>query len=80
MSHRSQIVYPFAIKIKATYGNEIFIFCFLGPPRTSFPTGFNVILLHFLPPEILRGDVFARCALPIVSSSSEAKDLDGNDL
>ena len=28
MSHRSQIVYPFAIKIKATYGNEIFIFCF----------------------------------------------------
>ena len=46
----------------------------------TVPTGFNVILLHFLPPEILRGDVFARCALPIVSSSSEAKDLDGNDL
>ena len=27
-SYRSQIVYPFAIKIKATCGNEIFIFCF----------------------------------------------------
>ena len=41
MSHRSQIVYPFAIKIKATYGNEIFIFCFrtaedVGPYRFRY--------------------------------------------
>ena len=28
MSCQLQIVYPFAIKIKATYGNNIFTFCF----------------------------------------------------
>ena len=46
--------------------------------RQGAPTDFNVILLIFSP-EILRGDVFARCVLPIVSSLSVAKDLDGND-
>ena len=45
MSCRLQIVYPFAIKIKATYGNEIFIFCF----RTAEDVGpykFDIILLY----------------------------------
>ena len=54
MSCRLQIVYPFAIKIKATYGNEIFIFCFMTAEDVG-PYKFDIIF-------IFRQQTNARCS------------------
>ena len=48
ISYRLPIEYPYVFKTKITDQKDIFISCFLGPPRTSVPTHeIEIVVLFF---------------------------------